>query len=144
MHWNPFMVPLGAFAVAIVAIVASVAGEANRLRLRADQRLAMVARGMSADDINKLLGRRNGDSKPLGDPLQSLANTRRRAIVLISCGVGLVLFSLVLAWILNVHEVLSAGAAGLIPMAIGAGFLIDYKLQKDDLSRFGMETGPGE
>lgn len=138
------MVPLGAFAVAIVAIVASVAGEANRLRLRADQRLAMVARGMSADDIDKLLGRSNGDSKPARDPLQSLATTRRIAIVLISSGIGLILFFAVLAWILVQHEVLSGGAVGLIPLAIGVGFVIDYKLQKRDLSRFGLEPGPGE
>jgi hypothetical protein len=76
--------------------------------------------------------------------MQSLANTRRTAIVLISTGVGLVLFSLALSWILTVHEVLSAGAAGLIPLAIGVGFLIDYNLQKRDLSRFGLEVGQGE
>ena len=51
--------------------------------------MAMVARGMSADDIDKLLGKRNDDSKPVKDPMQSLANTRRTAIVLISSGVGL-------------------------------------------------------
>ena len=46
--------------------------------------MAMVARGMSADDIDKLLGKTNDDGKPAKDPLQSLANTRRTAIVLIS------------------------------------------------------------
>ncbi len=42
-----------------------------------------------------------------------------------------------LAWIVDEHEVLSGGAVGLIPLAIGVGFLIDYNLQKRDLSRFG-------
>jgi uncharacterized membrane protein YidH (DUF202 family) len=140
---GPFVIPLGAFAIAIVAIVSGVMGEAHRQRLKAEQRLAMVARGMSAEDIDKLLGKANDDSKRVKDPLQSLANTRRTAIVLISTGVGLILFSLVLAWILSVHEVLSAGAAGLIPLAIGVGFLVDYNLQKRDLSRFGLEVGPG-
>jgi hypothetical protein len=127
---GPFLIPLGAFAIAIVAIVSGVMGEAHRQRLKAEQRLAMVARGMSAEDIDKLLGKANDDSKRVKDPLQSLANTRRTAIV-------------VLAWILSVHEVLSAGAAGLIPLAIGVGFLVDYNLQKRDLSRFGLEVGPG-
>ena len=146
MHWtwSPFMIPLGAFVVAIVAIVAGVAAEANRVKLRAEQRMAMVARGMSADDIDKLLGRRNDDAKAPRDPMQSLANTRRTAIVLISSGAGLSLFFLVLAWILSVHEVLSGAAVGLIPLTIGAGFLIDYKLQKRDLSRFGLEIGQAE
>jgi hypothetical protein len=142
-HFSPIMIPLGALLVAIVAIVAGVAGEANRVRLRAEQRMAMVARGMSADDIDKLLGNRSAD-KPVKDPVQSVATTRRIAIVLISTGIGLVLFFLVLAWILSVHEVLSGAAAGLIPLTIGIGFLIDYNLQKRDLSRFGLEAGPGE
>jgi uncharacterized membrane protein len=117
---GPFLIPLGAFAIAIVAIVSGVMGEAHRQRLKAEQRLAMVARGMSAEDIDKLLGKANDDSKRVKDPLQSLANTRRTAIVLIS-----------------------TGAAGLIPLAIGVGFLVDYNLQKRDLSRFGLEVGPG-
>jgi hypothetical protein len=146
MHWNwsPFMIPLGAFVVAIVAIVAGVAAEANRVRLRAEQRMAMVARGMSADDIDKLLGKKNDDAKPARDPIQSLVNTRRTAIVLISSGAGLSLFFLVLTWILSVHEILSGAAVGLIPLTIGVGFLIDYNLQKRDLSRFGLEVGQGE
>ena len=92
------MIPLGAFLVAIVAIVAGVMGEAHRVRIRAEQRMAMVARGMSADDIDKLLGKRADESKPVKDPMQSLANTRRTAIILISSGLGLSLFFLVLAW----------------------------------------------
>ena len=91
-HWSPFMIPLGAFVVAIVAIVAGVCGEAHRARLKAEQRLAMVARGMSADDIDKLLGKTNDDGKPVRDPIQGLVNTRRTAIILISSGVGLILF----------------------------------------------------
>jgi hypothetical protein len=103
--------------------------------------MAMVARGMSAEDIDKLLGKASDDVKPVKDPLQSLANTRRAAIVLISSGVGLILFFLLLTWIVNEHEVLSGAAVGFIPLAIGVGFVIDYKLQKRDLSRFGLEVG---
>ena len=62
------MVPLGAFAVAIVAIVSGVAGEAQRQKLKAEQRMAMVARGMNADDIDKLLSKANDDSKPSERP----------------------------------------------------------------------------
>jgi uncharacterized membrane protein len=69
---GPFLIPLGAFAIAIVAIVSGVMGEAHRQRLKAEQRLAMVARGMSAEDIDKLLGKANDDSKRVKDPLQVL------------------------------------------------------------------------
>jgi uncharacterized membrane protein YidH (DUF202 family) len=144
MHLDPIMIPLGAFVIAIVAIISGVMGEAHRQKLKAEQRLAMVARGMSADEIDKLLGKSSGDGKPPRDPIQSLVNTRRTAIVLLSVGIGLVLFFLTLTWIVNDHEVLSGAAAGLIPLAIGVGFLIDYKLQKRDLSRFGLEIGQAE
>jgi hypothetical protein len=140
-HLSPFVVPLGAFLVGIVAIVSGVVAGAYKQKVKAEQRLAMVARGMTAAEIEKLL---SGDSRVGKDPLQAVTSTRRTAIVLISSGVGLILFFLVLAWIVNTHEVLSGGAVGLIPLSIGVGFLIDYKLQKRELSRFGLEVGHGE
>jgi len=144
MHFDVWAVPIGAFVVAIVAIISNVVGDAQRQRVKAEQRMAMVARGMPADDIDKLLGKPSVDGRPIRDPLQSLANTRRTAIVLISSGVGLALFFVVLSVVLNVREVLCGAAVGLIPLAIGAGFLIDYNLQKRDLSRFGLEVGPAD
>jgi hypothetical protein len=140
-HWSPFMIPLGAFVVGIVAIVAGVAGGAYKQRLKTEQRLAMLARGMSAGEIEKVL---NADGRAAKDPLQGIASTRRTAIVLISTGVGIMLSFLVLAWIVNEHEVLSGGAFGLIPLSIGIGFFIDYTLQKRDLAHFGLEVGRAE
>jgi hypothetical protein len=140
-HWSPFMVPLGAFVVGIVAIVAGVVGGAYKQRLKTEQRLAMLARGMSAGDIEKVL---SAEGKTAKDPLQGPASTRRTAIVLISSGVGVILAFLVLAWIVNDHEVLSGGAFGLIPLSIGVGFFIDYIMQKRELAHFGLEVGRGE
>jgi hypothetical protein len=135
------MIPLGAFLVGIVAIVSGVVGGAYRQRLKTEQRLAMLARGMSAGDIERVL---SADGRAAKDPLQGIASTRRTAIVLISTGVGVMLSFLVLAWIVNEHEVLSGGAFGLIPLSIGVGFFIDYTLQKRDLSRFGLEVERAE
>ena len=135
------MIPLGAFVVGIVAIVAGIAGGAYKQRLKTEQRLAMLARGMSASEIEKVL---SADGRAAKDPLQGIATTRRTAIVLISTGVGIMLSFLVLAWIVNEHEVLSGGAFGLIPLSIGVGFFIDYTLQKRDLSHFGLEVGRAE
>ncbi len=141
---SPYAVPLGAFAVGIVAIVAGAFNQVHREKLKADQRMAMVARGMNAVDIDKLLGKNSVDGKPWKDPMQSLRNTRRTAIVLISSGVGLMLFFFVLTWVVHEFEVLSGAAVGLIPLSIGVGFLIDYNLQKRDLARFGLEVGRPE
>ena len=135
------MIPLGAFVVGIVAIVAGVAGGAYKQRLKTEQRLAMLARGMSASEIEKVL---SADGRAAKDPLQGIASTRRTAIVLISTGIGIMLSFLVLAWVVNDHEVLSGGAFGLIPLSIGVGFFIDYNLQKRDLSHFGLEVGRAE
>jgi hypothetical protein len=132
------MVPLGAFVVGIVAIIAGVTGGAYKQRLKTEQRLAMLARGMSAGDIEKVL---SAEGKSAKDPIQGLANTRRTAIVLISTGLGVMLAFLVLAWIVDDHEVLSGGAFGLIPLCIGIGFFIDYLMQKRELAHFALEAG---
>ena len=144
MHFDVWAIPIGAFAVAIVAIISGVMGEGNRQRLTAEQRMAMVARGMPADDIDKLLTKATVDGRPVKDPMQSLANTRRTAIVLISSGVGLALFFIVLSFIVGQRDVLAGAAVGLMPLAVGIGFVIDYHLQKRDLSRFGLEVGPAD
>jgi hypothetical protein len=144
MHFDVWAIPIGAFAVAIVAIISGVVGDTQRQRLKAEQRMAMVARGMPADDIDKLLTKATVDGKPVKDPMQSLANTRRTAIVLISSGIGLALFFIVLAFIVGQRDVLAGAAVGLMPLAVGVGFVIDYHLQKRDLSRFGLEVGPAD
>ena len=135
------MVPLGAFAVAIVAIVGGYMSQANRQRLRAEQRLAMVARGMSADDIEKLLDRGVDNDKSSNDPVQNLAKGRTAGLACLFTGVGLALFGLALAWIVQNHETLAVAAVGLIPGSIGVGLLIDYSLHKRDLTRYGLQAG---
>ncbi|HEY2038020.1 MAG TPA: DUF6249 domain-containing protein [Edaphobacter sp.] len=136
---TPFIIPLGAFAVAIVAIAGGIWSDIHNKRVRADQRMAMLARGMSIEDIEKILGR--GEERLPKDPLRSLANARRAGIILVSSGIGLILFFIALTAIVRDHEVLAGAAAGLIPLAIGIGFFVDYSLQKRELSRFGMEIG---
>ena len=144
-QFSPLMIPLAAFAVAIVAIVSGVVSEAHKVRLKAEQRMTMVARGMSAADIDKLLGKVGNDAvKAPRDPMRSLGNARRAATVLISSGLGIVLFGLLLTWIMREQDVLVVAACGLIPIAIGIGFVVDYGMQKRELARFGMEVTPGE
>jgi hypothetical protein len=142
MEISPVVIPLGAFVVAIVAIVAGIWSDANNKRIRADQRMAMLARGMSSDDIEKVLGKAREEERPPKDPLRSLSNARRAGIILVSSGIGLMLFFIALEVIIGKREILSGAAIGLIPLAIGVGFFVDYSLQKRELSRFGMEIDP--
>ncbi|MBS1820640.1 MAG: hypothetical protein JST61_01485 [Acidobacteria bacterium] len=136
---SPFIIPLGAFAVGIVAIVSGIWSDIHNKRIRADQRMAMLARGMSVEDIEKVLGKPYESDRAPKDPLRSLSNARRTGIVLVSSGIGLILFFVTLCYIVSERNVLAGAAVGLIPLAIGIGFFIDYHMQKRELSRFGME-----
>ena len=44
--FSPYIVPLGAFLVAIVAIAGGIWGQAHARRVKAEQRMAMLARGI--------------------------------------------------------------------------------------------------
>jgi hypothetical protein len=139
---SPLVIPLGGFVVAIVAIISGIWSDAQNKRIRADQRMAMLARGMSIDDIERVLGQVREEERPPKDPLRSLSNARRTGIVLVSSGIGLIVFFITLTIIVRERDVLAGAAAGLIPLAIGIGFFVDYNLQKRELSRFGMEIEP--
>jgi hypothetical protein len=138
---SPFIVPIGAFAVAIVAVIAGIWSQAHAVRVKAEQRMAMLARGMSVAEIERLVGTKEEEQRAPKDPLRSLGNARRAGISLVSSGVGLMLFFFALTAIIGQREILSGAAVGLIPLAIGIGFFIDYNLQKRELSRFGLEVG---
>lgn len=137
---TPFMIPVAAFAVAIVAIVAGIWSQAHARRVKAEQRMLMLSRGMSIAEIEKLVGTNEEEARPPRDPLRSLSNARRAGIILVSSGIGLMLFFITITIILHQRNVLVGAAVGLIPLAIGIGFFIDYNLQKRELSRFCMEV----
>jgi hypothetical protein len=139
--FSPFVIPVAGILVAIVAIISGIWLDGHKRRLKSEERIAMISRGVPLADIEKMLGTGDEEKPPVKDPLRSLGNARRTGIVLVSVGAGLILFFVVLTAILHVREVLSGAAAGLIPLAIGIGFFIDYNLQKRELSRFGLEVG---
>lgn len=139
---SPFIVPLGAFVVAIVAIISGIISQAHTSRIKAEQRMAMLARGMSVTEIEQLLGKRGDDEKTVKDPMRSLGNARRTGIVLCSSGIGLMVFFFALTVILREREILAGAAISFIPLCIGIGFFIDYHLQKREMSRFGLELDP--
>jgi hypothetical protein len=60
---------------------------------------------------------------------------RTGGIVCVATGLGVSVFGLLLTWIVQEHDVLVVAAAGLIPLAVGAGLLIDYAFQMRDLER---------
>ena len=138
--FSPFVVPVAGCLVGIVAIVAGIWLESQKRRLKSEERIAMISRGVPIAEIERLLG--VGEEKPpVKDPLRSLSNARRTGIVLVSVGLGLTLFFVALSYIVQERDVLAGAAVGIIPLAIGIGFFIDYGLQQRELSRFGLEVG---
>lgn len=150
-QYSGVLIPIVALLIPIVAIIAGAYNQAQQRRLRADQQMAMIARGVPLAEVEAFMQRTtpvDQDDRPIKDPMRSLANARRTAMVLIPLGLGLSAFFLLFGSVMLAkvdHEagwvLIAVSAAGLIPLAIGLGFLYDYNLQKREMSRFGLEVG---
>jgi Flp pilus assembly protein TadB len=149
---TPFIVPVAGCLMILGLGASGIYSDMRGKELRSQERIAMLNRGVPLAEIERMSATANEEEKKVRDPLRSLGNTRRSATVLLSCGVGLILFGLLLYAILGVRPVLIVAAAGVINLAIGVGFLIDYNMQQRELARFGMEVdtesmigrGPGQ
>jgi hypothetical protein len=149
MQDESILVPIVALAIPIVAIAGGVVKQVHANRLKADTRMALIARGVPLGDIEAFLGEQpEAGERPVKDPMRSLGNARRTALVLIPLGISLTIFFLVFGVVILEKVDQSSGwgliacsAAGLIPLAIGIGFLVDYHMQKREMSRFGLDVG---
>jgi hypothetical protein len=129
---SPFIVPVAVFAMVLgIVIVTNIANYHNR-KLKSEERMAAIAKGIPLPPDPQM------DLTPLGqmERISSAEDAARRArglrtggIVLVSVGIGLGAFGFFLAWIVQEHDVLTISAAGLIPLAIGVGLLVDYALR---------------
>ena len=140
MFFSPFVVPVAGCIMILGLGVAGIYQEIRNKELRSQERVAMINRGIPLAEIERMSLTANEAEKKVRDPLRSLGNTRRSATVLLSCGLGLIVFGVLLYIILGVRPTLIVSAAGVINLCIGLGFLVDYNMQKRELSRFGMEV----
>jgi hypothetical protein len=150
-EYSGVLIPIVAMLIPIVAIISGVLGQMHKRRLRADQQMAMIARGVPLAEIEAFMQRTDpvdSEERPIKDPMRSLGTARRTAMVLIPLGIGTTLFFLIFGGIMLSHVnheagwvLIAASATGLIPLAIGIGFFVDYNLQKREMSRFGLEVG---
>lgn len=151
-HIDPVVIPVMAMLIPIVAIIAGAYSQAHAKRMRADQTMAMIARGVPLAEIEAFQQRHpDGRERGVKDPMRSLGNARRTAMVLIPLGIGLFVFFIVFGIVALHHIDQTAGwsmigcsATGLIPLAIGIGFLVDYRMQQRELAQFGLEVGDGK
>lgn len=138
IFFSPFTVAVAGCLMILGLGAFGIYSEIDQRRVRSQERMTLLARGMSIEDIERL--QRQVRNEGSGDPVRVMNNIRRTAMILFACGVGIILFGLLLAAILQNRVLLIVPAAGLLPLAIGFGFFIDYRMQARDLARFGLEV----
>ncbi len=128
---SPFIVPV-AGCLMILGIVIAGNWSSNRKReLESQERLAAIAKGIVPPPTAAELAFSQG--RPAMSLVRRRANIRLTGIVLIASAVGIVLFFLALAAILQERDVLCGAACGLIPLGVGVGFLIDTRIQSREI-----------
>jgi hypothetical protein len=128
---SPFSVPVAGCVMVLGIVVAGIWRSNRERELQSQERLAAIAKGIPVPPTAEEIALMNG--KPSTDSTRRRGNTRRAGIVLLGCSAGLILFFVALSAVLQVREVLSGAAAGLIPFGIGVGFLVDSRIQSREL-----------
>jgi hypothetical protein len=122
-----------------IVISSVLAGIRNR-ELESQERLAAIAKGLPVPptkgelELNRV--------QPVGSTTRRIANSRLAGLILSGTGIGLALMCSIIAMILGVKEVFCGAAAGLIPLGIGVGFLIDSNIQKRELEAANAGQSP--
>ena len=128
---SPFVVPLGLFAMVLGIVAVARFTELRKRQMESMERMAEIAKGIPPGPLS-------ADPQAMSqapaawraaDAMRRTSNIRRGGIVLVSLGIGTALFFMLLSWILQTREVLSGAATSIIPFAIGAGLLIDVRME---------------
>ncbi|HTV05473.1 MAG TPA: DUF6249 domain-containing protein [Acidobacteriaceae bacterium] len=126
---SPFIVPVAGCAMVLGIVIASMFFRYHTNRLRSEERMTLIAKGLPVPA-------EPDSDRPFGPEarLRVAHGIRTGGIVCAFVGIGLILFSFALTWILHEQDVLAVAAAGLIPFSIGAGLLVDYRLRANSLA----------
>ena len=116
-------VPIALFTMilGIVAIATYFAFSVRRLQNK--ERMLAIEKGMS------------GSFDSFGDASRQVAKSRRTAIMLIATGIGIILCFAAIAGIEHEFDALNGSAIGIIPLLIGIGLFVDYRLQAKELGQ---------
>lgn len=137
---TPFIVPVAGTLMILGIVVAGIWSGVRTREMQSQERLAAIAKGLPLPperephpfrDAHFAFPAAGTTAARPGDPYKA----RRAGTVLTSIGIGLIAFFAALALIVRERAVLSGAATGLIPLAIGCGFLIDARLRQRELAR---------
>jgi hypothetical protein len=87
-------------------------------RLRTEERLAAIARGITV---------------PMEPELSQAARSRRAGILLVAGALGFIVAFGLIAQIVHEPETWVAASLGIIPLAVGLGYFLDWTLIRRDL-----------
>ena len=82
-------------------------------KLRSEERMAAIARGVEI---------------PIEPELNQAARSRRAGVLLVSGAIGYIITFGLIAQLQADRDVWTAAALGIIPLAVGIGFFVDWKL----------------
>ena len=80
-------------------------------------------------------------NQPTPNALRRRGNIRLAGIVLVASAFALALFFVILWAVIGQREILSGVACALIPLGIGAGLLIDARIQTREIEENAQGTG---
>lgn len=134
IFFSPFLIPIVAMLIPIVAIIAAAVQKVNSDRLRSGERLALLARGIPIDEVERILRPQKANiaeaaaqqSRP-AVALRTASQIRLTAIILMCSGISLAAFLIVVALVLHNPDVYAGAASGIVPFGVGVGFLVDYR-----------------
>lgn len=139
MAFSPFIVPVAGCAMILGIVGFSMWSGVRQREIQARERLEAIARGVPIPPTPEELAITHG--RPTADLKRRRANIRLAGVVLLASAVGIILFFVALATVLQERNVLCGAAVGLIPLAIGAGFLIDTKIQTREMDEYRADGG---
>jgi hypothetical protein len=128
---SPFVVPVAGCAMVLGIVIAGIWSGVRQREIQSRERLEAIARGVPIPPTPEELAITHG--RPTANLTRRRANIRLSGVVLIASAVGIVLFFLALAAVLQERDVLCGAAVGLVPLAIGIGFLIDTRIQTHEM-----------
>ena len=140
---SPFIIPVAGCVMILGMTASSMWAKVRSEEIKSHERLARIAQGLPVEtptnweEVTLKAATEQGSAGPAVSrgKVNDGSGARRAGIVLVSIGVGLFSFFLALAAIVQVHEVLAGGAAGILPLAIGIGFLVDARIKKQEYER---------
>ncbi|MBI3693351.1 MAG: hypothetical protein HY238_00720 [Acidobacteria bacterium] len=108
---------VGVFSIPIVALIVLYLTR----RLQSQERIKAIEKGV------------NIPFEPI-DPKERALRTRRAGIILVTFGLGLIIFSVVGARVEQDKDMLIIAGGAAIPLLIGLGLLYDYRLRMREIS----------